>query len=173
MEPIDMNNEFFEETVKRLREVNAIVEKLDPNIRSSAFELFRPYLAETLPKHQQSQVSVAPAGTSGPSSLLDLMEKHPGAAAHTNAYLLAAFWYGQYGIEPFSLDDVRKLANGAGLTVPDRLDMTFKQAQADGKMIFQVVGRASYKPTVGGEGWLKMTFGVSKGRPRPETEATP
>jgi hypothetical protein len=173
MEPIDMNNELFQETVRRLEEVNAIVEKLDPNIRGSAFELFRPYLAETLPRPQGPQLSVVTTGTPGPSSLLDLMEKHPGAAAHENAYLLAAFWYGQYGIEPFSLDDVRKLASGAGLTVPERLDMTYKQAKADGKMIFQVVGRASYKPTVGGEGWLKMTFGVSKGRPRPEPEAKP
>src|ERR1700722_2377803 len=168
-----MSNGVFGEAVKRLEEINGIVEKLDPNIRSAAFELFRPYLAEALPKSQVGQASVVPGGTSGSPSLPDLIEKHPGAAAHHNAYLLAGYWYGQYGIEPFSLDNVRKLGHSTGLTIPERLDMTYKQAKADGKIIFQTVGRGAFRPTVVGEGWLKATFGVSKGRLKPERETKP
>jgi hypothetical protein len=173
MEKALMNNTDFRETIKRLEAVNAIILKLDPNIRGAAFELFKPYLTETLACSTSSGGETPTALSSSSPSLVELMQKHPNAPAHENAYLLAAHWFSVYGSEPFSLEGVRELGNNAGLTVPERLDMTYKQAKSEGKAIFQPVERGTYRPTVAGEGWLRSTFGVSKGTQKPPSVVKP
>ncbi len=44
--------------------------------------------------------------------------------------------------------------------------MTLKQAQRDGKMLFQHSGRSEFKPTVHGELYLKKTYQVATGTKR-------
>lgn len=153
----------FRETITRLEEVNEVIQKLDPSIREAAFQLFLPYVKATFPGTVVSEKIALSAGTTSPS-LEELMRNHPNAAAHENAYILAAHWYAEYGIEPFSLEGMKSLGNNAGMTLPERLDMTYKQAKSEGKASFQVISRGSYKPTVAGEGWLRATYGVSKGK---------
>jgi hypothetical protein len=63
------------------------------------------------------------------------------------AYLCAAYHYSKHGPEAFSLDELRAIAKEAGVVLPDRLDMTLKQAGNSGKKLFQSAGRDAYKPT--------------------------
>ncbi len=63
------------------------------------------------------------------------------------AYLCAAYHFSTYGTAAFSLDDLRGIAREAGVVLPDRLDMTLKQAGKAGKRLFQTAGRDAYRPT--------------------------
>ncbi len=77
---------------------------------------------------------------------------------------IAAYHYSQYGKEPISYDEVRQIAGDVGLTIPERVDMTFKSAKEKGKSLFQNSGRGKTKPTVHGETYLKENFSVRKGK---------
>ena len=81
-----------------------------------------------------------------------------------NAMSIAAYHYSQYGKEPISFDEVRQIAGDVGVTIPERVDMTFKAAKDKGKSLFQNGGRGKTKPTVHGEAYLKEKFGVKKGK---------
>ena len=105
-----MDRKAFTDLAKRLEEVNGVVEKLDPAIRQDAFSLLKPYI---------DAVSVAPSGggktaeigsdSSPEEAALDLNDAelffttHEGGKPAENAYLAAAYLYGQYGASPFSL----------------------------------------------------------------------
>ncbi|HXO22719.1 MAG TPA: hypothetical protein VOA87_22590 [Thermoanaerobaculia bacterium] len=80
-----------------------------------------------------------------------------------NAKLIAAYFYRTYGGESFSLDEVRQEANDVGLTIPDRVDMTFLQAMENGKKLFARAGKGKFKRTVHGQAHLKTTYSVKKG----------
>jgi hypothetical protein len=81
-----------------------------------------------------------------------------------NAYLCAAYHYARYGPTPFSLQDLREIAGEAGVVIPDRLDMTLKQAGKGGKKLFQSVGKDSYRPTAIAGMTFKERWGVTPGR---------
>jgi hypothetical protein len=55
------------------------------------------------------------------------------------------------------------MADDAGVTIPDRLNMTLAAAVENGKQLFASAGRGLFKPTVHGEIYLKTTYGVKKG----------
>jgi len=89
-----------------------------------------------------------------------------------NAKALAAFHYSQYGKASFTTDDIQKLADDGGLTVPDRIDKTLKVAKVKNKALFKQDGR-TFTPTVNGETFFKDTYKVTKGRrPKPSTPAS-
>lgn len=89
-----------------------------------------------------------------------------------NVHAIAAYWYSQYGTEPFSLEDVKGLADEVGLTVPERSDMTLSSAQRGGKKLYRRGPPGVYRPTVNGEKFFKDTFKVDKGRKRkPKNDA--
>jgi len=67
------------------------------------------------------------------------------------------------------LNDLRAIANEAGVILPDRLDMTLKQAGKMGKRFFQATGRDSYKPTAAAGGLFKERWGVKPGRQNRDT----
>ncbi len=164
-----MDSQTFGERVKRLKEVNSVIAKLDPAIRGEAFSLLSPYVTSQPTKGQRSG-SAAQEHHGGaehrPADTDDAEEffaKHPGKKPSENAVLIAAHLYSQYGKQPFQLDDIRGLAGSTGVTIPDHLDMTLKQAKRDGKALFQHAGRNQYKPTVHGEIYFKQTYQVKKG----------
>jgi hypothetical protein len=95
--------------------------------------------------------------------LASLITKHDADKPSDNVHLLAADWYQSHGSAPFTLDALKEAAEGAGLTVPERLDMTLKQAAGAGKKLYASAGRGQYEPTVPGELYLKRTYGVTKG----------
>lgn len=81
-----------------------------------------------------------------------------------NAYLCSAYHYGLYGTVAFSLNDLRSIASEAGVVLPDRLDMTLKQAGTKGKKLFLTAGKDAYRPTATAGLYFKERFGVTPGR---------
>ena len=63
------------------------------------------------------------------------------------AHLCAAYHFATYGPAAFSLEELKAIAIDAGIILPDRLDMTFKQASRKGKKLFQPAGKGAYRPT--------------------------
>lgn len=88
-----------------------------------------------------------------------------------NAYLCAAYHYSVYGNATFSLEDLRDIAREAGVVVPDRLDMTIKQAAKGGKKFFQSTGRDTYKPTTAGGLFFAERWKIKPGKKSKEAGA--
>ncbi len=79
-----------------------------------------------------------------------------------NALAVAGFHYSLYGSEEFTADEIRDIADQVGITVPERVDMTYKNAQREGKSLFRRSGNG-FRPTVHGELFFKKTYQVNKG----------
>jgi len=158
-----MDNSAFLERIKRLKEVNDVIKDLDPAIREGALSLLAEYVTghPIAPSLRQQQDDGGGGGPGG--SAAEFFAKFPEGKPSDNAVSIAAYLYSQYGAEPFKLDDIRETAKSVGLTIPTSLDMTFKQAQRDGKLLFQHTGRSEFKPTVHGELYFKKTYQVTKG----------
>ncbi len=159
-----MDNNAFQERVKRLKEVNEVIKDLDPAIRESALALLSEYVTgqaiEPTATHQSNNGDADQLVT---QDATNFFAKFPDGKPSDNAILIAAHLYGQYGAEAFKLDEIRETAKSVGLTIPTSLDMTLKQAQRDGKALFQHTGRSEFKPTVNGELYFKKTYEVPKG----------
>jgi hypothetical protein len=153
----------FRARADRLEQIAKVLDKLPPEVRSSAFELLKGYATE-----HRSQ-----SGTKTESSDVDKNTRDEGDAAFfgafdqgkpaDNARLIAAYFYREYGAAPFSLDEVKQKATDVGITIPLRVDMTLLQAKEKGKKLFARAGTGKFKPTVHGEANLKATYGVRKG----------
>jgi len=157
----------FAKTVERLQEVNAVVTKLDPAIRGEAFSLLTSYVTGGAARPISSMSgNVAEALEDDALELTDaesFFTQHEGGKPADNAYLSVAYLYSQYGASPFSLDDVRAVADHAGLTLPERVDVTLAGAKKSGKQLFKRAGRGKLQPSVHGETYLKNTFDVARG----------
>ena len=161
-----MENSTFQERVSRLKEVNEVIEKLDPAIREVAFSLLAGYVTGQPYKGTEGAPSADVSPNDGDLSemeTIELFSKYPDGKPSDNAVLIAASLYSQYGAQPFKLDEIRAIADSVGVTIPSSLDMTLKQAQRDGKALFQHTGRSEFKPTVSGEIYFKKTYQVAKG----------
>jgi hypothetical protein len=169
-----MDSKAYEEAVKRLGEVNGVITKLDPAIRQDAFSLLKPYIQSGNIVASQLTSERGNGGSNGAEEdgAVDLSETeqffttHEGGKPSENAYLSVAYLYSQYGAQPFSLDDVREVANQAGLTLPDRVDVTLAGAKKSGKPLFKRAGRGKLQPNVHGETYLRNTYGIAKGNKR-------
>jgi hypothetical protein len=80
-----------------------------------------------------------------------------------NALATAAYHYSEYGSAGFTIDEMRQLADDVGVTIPERLDMTYLQAKRNGNRLFRRGGRNAFRPTVHGESFFKQTYNVQKG----------
>jgi len=162
-----MDSTAFQERVKRLKEVNDVIKDLDPAIREGALPLLAEYVTG-YPIECRQDVRPASNNSDGAAApdAAQFFAKYPDGKPSDYAILIAAFLYGEYGAEPFRLDEVREIAKSVGLTIPTSLDMTLKQAQRDGKALFQHSGRNEYKPTVHGELYFKKTYQVTTGTKR-------
>ena len=86
-----------------------------------------------------------------------------------NVKLIAAWFYREYGIDPFSLEQLRQEANSVGITIPSRPNATLKAARDKGKKLFSTAGRSKFKLTIHGEASLKESYSVKKGiKSRPQ-----
>ncbi len=169
-----MESSTFHERVKRLKEVNEVIEKLDPAIREGALSLLAGYITGQPQGPDVKQQTGAAKGEAEDSELqmTELFGKYPDAKPSENAILIAAWLYSQYGAQPFKLDEMRGIAESVGLTIPTSLDMTLRQAQREGKALFQHTGRSEFKPTVPGELYLKKTYQVAKGTKKRPTQGS-
>ena len=173
-----MDEATFKERVKRLNEINKVVEKLDPAIRGQAFALLEDYVGagKTGPRRPEKgeEADEEPEDASDQGTELEtFVGKLESDAPADNAKALAAFHYKRYGKAAFGTDDINELAEESGLTVPARIDMTLKGAKLDGKALFRQVGK-TFTPTVHGEKFFKDTYKVRKGKlPKPKGSAVP
>jgi hypothetical protein len=169
-----MDKGTFTERVARLREIGEVLENIPAEIRALAFPLISDYVsgAAEVPTevrrerthHTHDESKVQPADREAFFQAFD----HDKPA--DNAKLLVAWHYREYGTEPFSLDEINELAKDVGVTIPDRIDKTFAAAQDKGKNLFTRAGRGTFKPTVHGEAYLKITYKITKGtKQRPVT----
>lgn len=166
-----MDSKSYEETVKRLQEVNGVISKLDPVIRHDAFSLLESYIGGRKPTSTDGTTTTTGEDVEVELDMTDAEEfftTHEGAKPAENAYLCAAYLYSQYGASPFSIDDVRAVANHAGLTLPDRVDVTLGGAKKNGKQLFKRAGRGKLQPNVHGETYLRSTYNIPKGTKRRE-----
>lgn len=153
-----MDKQQFQERVKKLKEINKVIESLDPTIKEAGFELLKSYATgkeagpskggeDELPKDKEA-----------------FFTKFDHDKPADNALLISAYLYSQYGTSPASLKEIKKIADDVGITVPDRIDMTLRQAQKDGKSMFNYGGKDNIRPTVHGEKYFKDTYKVGKGK---------
>jgi hypothetical protein len=168
-----MDSASFEDTVKRLKEVDAVVTKLDPAIRGDAFSLLKSYVTGGVVRAEAPGRTPPGASNGGvEAEAIDLTDaenfftEHEGGKPAENAYLTVAYLYSQYGASPFSIDDVRAVANHAGLTLPERVDVTLAGAKKSGKQLFKRAGRGRLQPNVHGETYLRNTFDIARGTKR-------
>jgi hypothetical protein len=89
-----------------------------------------------------------------------------------HAYLCAAWHFAEYGNAAFSLDEVRTIASEVGVVIPDRLDMTLKQAGKAGKRLFTAAGRDAYRPTAAAGLFFKERWGVKPGKRAKKVSST-
>lgn len=166
-----MDEKTFKERVNKLNEVNKIIEKLDPSIRAESFKLLQTYITgkETV-KDNSDEVGKETGDNDDDKE--SFFKRFDHTKPSDNALLIAAYLYSQFGTDPFSTGDVKKLAVGVGITIPSSCNMTFKQAAKKGKNLFSSAGRGKFKPTVHGEAYLKETYKVKKGKKTKESEAT-
>jgi hypothetical protein len=175
--------------VKRMKEVEKVVLQLDETVRSAAFAIMRDYIlagadratSEGQPPGSQRRTGSSRADATekkttskvvAPAGLEAFLNKFESDRPDHNARAIAAHMYREYGLEPFTLEEVRELATEGGVTIPARVDMTFAQAKHEKKKLFKRAGRGKFRPTVHGEAYFKATYGVRMGRKkRPEPEA--
>ena len=151
-----MDSVVFQERVKRLQEVNGVIKSLEPTIQGAALQLLSEYVTGHSAEPKQAQpTSTGNTNVQSPQNSAEFFAKFPDGKPSDNAVLIAAYLYGQYGAESFELDEIREIAKSVGLTIPASLDMTLRQAQREGKSLFQHSGRGEYKPTVHGELYFK------------------
>lgn len=164
-----MDQKRLERIEERLIQVNKVIEKLDPGIRASAFELLKGYVTGEPDTHVNKTPEQPSKSSANAPDLAGLIEMHAQEKPSDNAHLLAADWYQKYGSAPFAPDSIKEAAVSAGLTIPEHLIMTFRAAQDCGKKLYHSAGRGLFRPTVTGELYLKKTYGVTKGTSLPPT----
>lgn len=155
-----MDETTFKNRVKRLADVNKVIVKLDPAIRASAFCLLEGYVTGTVGKPPKNERE------DDPESMEDAEKFFSGYnydKPSDNLFLIAAYYYSQFGSEAFSLDEVKQLAIDVGVTIPDRVDMTLVNGKRNGKNLFKRAGRGKFKPTVNGETYFKKEYKVKTG----------
>jgi hypothetical protein len=130
------------------QQIVAILSDHDSDTRCRAISAAMTLLGEGSPPstHQRDShaLDVSNDGRIGLAEFFDRGEKLKPA---DYAQLCAAYHYANYGVIPFSLEDIRAIARDVGVVLPDRLDKTFRAAAYSGKKLFQLVGRSTFKPT--------------------------
>ena len=179
-----MDEKEFDERVTRLMKVNEALVQLDPAIRGAAFGTLEEYVtgdnikqaSTTSTQRRKTRRSSAKKSSSagasnkkesvGDSSNLgrdDFFLKFSSDKPSVNALAIAAWHYNEHGKAAFSLGEIKEIADVVSLTLPDRLDMTFRSALHSKKSCFRTPSKGNFVPTVHGEARLKESFGVKKG----------
>src|SRR4051794_28613806 len=92
----------------RLLEVNAVIEQLDSTIRPLAFPFFEDYIRGGSPQ-ERSRANKQP-DTLTTDDRETFFSKFTTDRPADNALLLAAYWYGQHGVTPFSAEELKELS---------------------------------------------------------------
>ena len=162
-----MDDKEFKERSERLKAIGKILEELPSEVRALAFSFLSEYVTSASSGlHPPSPKEKSPAtrtNTPPPADREGFFKAFDHERPADNAKLLAGWLYREFGTEPFSIDEIKELATDIGVTIPERIDMTFAQAKENAKNLFARAGRGRFKPTVHGEAFLKTTYKISKG----------
>lgn len=162
-----MDAKEFKERAARLKEIAKILEELPAEVRALAFPLLSDYIhPEASNEESGSHKAKSPSGQGKappPADREGFFKAFDHHKPADNAKLLSAWLYREYGTEPFSIEEIEELATEVGITIPERIDMTFASAKENGKNLFARAGRGKFKPTVHGEAYLKITYKIAKG----------
>lgn len=165
-----MASDKIKSATEKLLEINQIITKLDPAIRSAAFDILTPLVFEEedvsekpgTAHKKQKQIS-----TADKEKFLSLFEHDK---PKDYVLLIAAWLYSQHGVFPITKALMDEEASNAGLTVPERPDNTMRTAKQKGKNLFRQKN-SGWQLTVAGEAYLKETYSVKKGnKPVPEAK---
>lgn len=162
-----MNKSELSKHADRLREINDVIKQLEPEIRAPAFELLRPYVMTSPTQEPVVRGNAANVGDQHVGDREQFFSRFDTDKPADNALLLAADYYRQYGANPFSAEELKRSAREVGLIVPERIDMTLRNARREGRALFQSIGRGSFRPTVHGEVFFKTSYNVTPGRRLP------
>lgn len=167
-----MDEQEYNQTVERLNEVNKVIEGLDASIRADAFKLLKPYVAagavtddedDTEEEGETPKKQTAKRSAGGSVDFDELIETHESDTDYENALLALAIVYARHGKGPYALSLIKGAADEFNLTIPARLDMTFKTLKRDEKEVLRKQADG-WKVTPSGETWLKATYGVTRGK---------
>lgn len=170
-----MDDQQFKDTVERLQQVNAVIGKLDPAIRSEAFGVLRPYVEGKpgSPSKQSTGEGDDEASGIGGGQDVDISSAEAFVRSQdidkpANAVkAIAAWWFSQYGSVPIRAADIKKLAGEIGVTIPDKPYMTLTGMKTDGKDVFRS-SKGDFVPTVPhGELFFQSQYKVKKGKQLP------
>lgn len=163
--------------LKRMKEVEKAVLDLDESVRGAAFLVMQDFIlgeagsepgptrktATRRPAAKGTKEDAVPPKIDPPADFNGFMDMFESEKEADNAKTIAAHLYREYGIEPFSVDEVRKLADAGGVTVPDRVDKTLVSATVAKKKLFKKAGPGMLRPSIYGEAYFKKKYGVKKG----------
>ena len=138
-----MDKKKFDEVVARLKEVSEIIESIPSEIREESFKLFKPYIMGSAVKATPGKTEQDDVDPPDDGSDEEFFSKQDHDKPADNVKLLAAYYYKEFGSEPFTIDEVKEKADSVGLTLPARPDMTLTQAKDKGKKLFQMADSGS------------------------------
>lgn len=158
-----MDDKEFNTRSRRLEEIAKVIEKLPPEVRGEAFDLLKGYVTEHASETRTKAKETKDDRDVPAQSEEEFFSSFDHLKPADNVKLIAAWFYQEYGVEPFSLEEVRAKADAVGITIPARVDMTLCTTKEKGKKLFARAGTGKFKPTVHGEASLKATYLVKKG----------
>jgi hypothetical protein len=179
-----MNERQFEAAVERLKAVNAVIEGVDPAIRSDAFKVLEPYVAGRSAtgdgdgagdEHERTgsgngvgvgntgkAASAATARALDAEAITQLVEMHEGTNATDNGVLVTAIFYSVYGRGPFEPKDFKTFADRHAMIWPNQYHKAVARRKYDGNAIVRKA-RDGWYVTTAGEAYFRETYGVKRG----------
>jgi len=134
------------------QQIVAILINEESNTRQRAIRAAMMLLGEAVPRVPENSGKSPNIDQDGDNhaDLSSFFSREDDLTPADNAFLCAAYHFSQFGTVPFSITEIRTIAQNAGVVVPDRLDMTFKNASKKGKKLYQLAGKGLFKPTAAG-----------------------
>ncbi len=173
-----MNKKEIEAVKANLLEINEFILKIEPEIRSAAFDFlaeayFGDERASKIKGDTEKEGGNTKKGqktnTANTDDLGAFISKFQHDKPADNVMLLAAWLYASYGVYSITAKEIKELGDSCGLITPGRSDNTMRGAKKNGKGLFNQQGKG-WKPTVSGELYFKDTYGVTKGNKSLPTE---
>lgn len=164
-----MDDNAYNELVARLNKVNKTIGRLDPAIRVEAFKLFVPFITKGVTRTVDgNDDEEGGRDVDFDTAAREFLSKHDSKTPSKNVKAIVAFLYSQYGAKPMSIQEIKAIADSAGIIIPERPGATLNASTASGKPVYTSVGSGQYRLTINGERYFNAKYDVRKGtKPKP------
>jgi hypothetical protein len=134
---------------KLAQQIVAVLAHEDSVTRQRAIQAAMMLLGEPVPPQVSGHVRSIDRDVGGDNqtSLAAFFNREGDMKPADYAQLCAAYHYSMYGASAFSITELKAIATNAGVVLPDRVDMTLRNAMQKGKKLFQPSGSGTFKPT--------------------------